>query len=346
MLQLNRGEICGLIFRRGWMEEVWKAISDSDGHYYISNMGRMKRDKYEFYDTLGKKLKREEKYWEQGFFNKKNGYYSYRYRGANGQNIKQYVHRIVAIHFIDNPNPIEYNQVNHKNGDKSDNIDTNLEWVNCKLNMKHASQHNLINRESEARKKTAVINAKIANEKIKKDWCKYDRQGNLIEVIHGKCDNGVYRLTYKGYTWRDGSVLKQKYGEIPQYLDVSHSFNIATKGRKYYISMHIGGSKTIYTKINSLPIHREQLWYCFNHGVPDENGDFWDIQIPEKGAIKPERQYSTKVVIGKNENETIMFNSQQGCLKFLNVKGCSSLLKAIKNHNLYHGYYWEVGKNE
>ena len=50
--------------------------------------------------------------------------------------------------------------------------------------------------------------------------------------------------------------------------------------------------------------------------------------------------------IGKNENETIMFNSQQECLKFLNVKGCSGLLKAIKNHNLYHGYYWEVGKNE
>ena len=55
------------------MEEIWKIIENSDGHYYISNMGRLKRDSYEFYDTLGKKLKREEKYWEQGFLIKRMG---------------------------------------------------------------------------------------------------------------------------------------------------------------------------------------------------------------------------------------------------------------------------------
>ena len=328
------------------MEEVWKVISDSDGHYFISDMGRMRRDEYEFRDTMGKRLKRQTKYWEQGWFNKKNGYYSYRYRGTKGQTIKQYVHRLVALYFIENPKPNEYNQVNHKDTDKSNNIADNLEWVNGKLNMEHASRHDLINRDSELRKQTAIKNAKIANEKIKKDWCRYDRQGNLVEVIHGKCNNGVYRLTYKGYTWRDGSILKQKYGEIPQYLDVSHSFNITTKGRKYYISTHSDGSKNTYTKINSLPIHREQLWYCFNHNIPDENGDIWDIQVPNKGIIKPERKYPTKTIIGKNKHEIIMFNSQHECLEFLNVKGCSGLLKAIKNHSLYHGYYWEAGKNE
>ena len=328
------------------MEEVWIVISDSDGHYFISNMGRMRRDEYEFRDTMGKRLKRQIKYWKQGWFNKKNGYYSYRYRGAEGQTIKQYVHRLVSLYFVENPKPNEYNQVNHKDTDKSNNIADNLEWVNGKLNMEHASRHDLINRDSEARKQAAIVNAKIANEKIKKDWCKYDEQGNLVEVIHGKCNSGVYRLTYKGYTWRDGSVLMQKYKEIPQYLDVTNSFNVTTKGRKYYIATHLDGSKNVSTEIKLLPIHRERLWYCFNHGIPDEHGDIWDIQIPDKGTIKPNREYPTKVIIGKNEDKTIVFNSQHECIEFLGVKGCSALLKAIKNHTLYHGYYWEELVNE
>lgn len=328
------------------MEEIWKVITDSDGHYFISNMGRMKRDSYICYDSLGKRLVRKAKYWEHGNFNKQNGYYSYRWRGATGESIKNYVHRLVALHFVVNPNPDIYDQVNHIDGNKSNNVATNLEWVNGKLNMEHASKHRLLNYNSELRKKTAAINAKIANEKIKKDWCKYDRYGNLIEVIHGKCKNSVYRLTYKGYTWRDGDILRQKYGEIPQYLDVSHSFNVITRGRKYYIATHSDGSQDIYTEIKSLPISREQLWNCFNHGVADKHGDVWDIKIPERGIIKPTQKYFTKGIIGKNENKTIIFNSQKECLNFLGIKGCSTLLEAIKNHTLYHGYYWEEIVNE
>ena len=328
------------------MEEVWKVIKNSDGRYYISNMGRMKRDEYTCYDSLGKRLVRQSKYWEQGHFNKKNGYYSYRWRGADGSSLKDYVHRLVALHFINNPNPEEYDQVNHIDGDKSNNVATNLEWVSCKLNMEHASEHGLINYDSELRKQTAVINAKIANEKIKKDWCKYDKNGNLLEIIHGKCKNGVYRLTYKGYTWRDGSILQEKYGEIPKKLNVSHSFNVSTRTRKYYIASFSDNTQKIYTDIKSLPITREKLWFCFNHNIPDENGVLWDIKVSKNGEIKPNRVYPTKQVIGMNNTETISFNSQQECLSFLGIKGCAHLLKAIKQHSLYHGYCWEVKQNE
>ena len=114
------------------VEEIWKVIEDSDGHYFISNLGCMKRDDYICYDAKRRKLRRKAKYWTVGNFNKKNGYYSYRYRGVDGSSQKNYVHRLVGLHFVKNPFPEEYNQINHIDGDKSNNIFSNLEWVNTK----------------------------------------------------------------------------------------------------------------------------------------------------------------------------------------------------------------------
>lgn len=46
------------------------------------------------------------------------------------------VHRLVATHFI--PNPKRYDQVNHKNGVKTDNRLKNLEWCSASMNSVHA----------------------------------------------------------------------------------------------------------------------------------------------------------------------------------------------------------------
>lgn len=43
------------------------------------------------------------------------------------------IHRLVALHFI--PNPNNYSQVNHIDGVKINNSIENLEWVSCKDNI-------------------------------------------------------------------------------------------------------------------------------------------------------------------------------------------------------------------
>lgn len=49
------------------------------------------------------------------------------------------VHRLVAQAFI--PNPNNYNQVNHINGDRADNRSWMIEWCTCSQNLYHSFKH-------------------------------------------------------------------------------------------------------------------------------------------------------------------------------------------------------------
>lgn len=60
-----------------------------------------------------------------------------------GAGFREAVHRLVATAFVRNPDPERLTQVNHKDGDKSNNASSNLEWVDPKGNMVHASSKGL-----------------------------------------------------------------------------------------------------------------------------------------------------------------------------------------------------------
>ena len=70
-----------------------------------------------------------------------NGYKYYRLSKDNNKTMF-YAHRLVAEHFLENPNFLPI--VNHKDGNKLNNQLSNLEWVSYSENTKHAHDNNLI----------------------------------------------------------------------------------------------------------------------------------------------------------------------------------------------------------
>ena len=57
----------------------------------------------------------------------------------NGQRKTFFVHRLVALTYI--PNPNELPQVNHKDENPQNNCVDNLEWCNCKYNANYGTRN-------------------------------------------------------------------------------------------------------------------------------------------------------------------------------------------------------------
>lgn len=113
------------------MQEIWKNISNYEGIYEISNLGRVRRA-----DCTPKRLLKIGNGSYRNNIDKTA--YGLVVLSFKGKTKTRNVHRLVAEAFI--PNPDGLRDVNHKNGDKSDNRASNLEWVSHRDNIIHAKQ--------------------------------------------------------------------------------------------------------------------------------------------------------------------------------------------------------------
>ncbi len=70
-----------------------------------------------------------------------NGYFKVGLATGNGGHKQVAIHTLVAKHYL--PNPYDYPQVNHIDGNKSNNHVSNLEWCSARHNINHTFQTGL-----------------------------------------------------------------------------------------------------------------------------------------------------------------------------------------------------------
>ena len=122
------------------MKEIWKDIAGYEGYYQVSNLGEIRS------------LTRLVPTRREGFTaNKYNGRYIRQKLSRHGyydvslmKDCKRKtfrVHRLVAIAFVPNDDPINKTQINHIDEVKTNNKATNLEWCDAKYNCNYGTRN-------------------------------------------------------------------------------------------------------------------------------------------------------------------------------------------------------------
>lgn len=180
---------------KGDYMEQWKEVEGTDGKIMVSNYGRVKsllRDGRVLKATPDKK-----------------GYLRLRIT-LKRKKIVYKVHRIVAKAFIPNPNNLP--QVNHKNGDKTDNRVENLEWVSNRENAIHARDTGLwetvirgVREENRKRMRPVIGKYKDGKERRFASISEAERyigSRHICDVLKGK------RRHVKGWTFLHEGVMQ------------------------------------------------------------------------------------------------------------------------------------------
>ena len=116
--------------------EQWVDVKGFEGSYQVSNMGRVRSlDRYVPHIN-GHYQFRKGRIMTPGVVHG----YQFLHLCSKYKKQRWYVHRLVATHFI--PNPNNYPQINHKDENRSNNEVSNLEWCTSQYNVNYGN-HNI-----------------------------------------------------------------------------------------------------------------------------------------------------------------------------------------------------------
>lgn len=165
---------------------MYKDISGYEGLYRVSDTGEV------FSIRAGRVLKPI--VGNMGYV------YVHLCKGKNGTKVKR-LHRLVAEAFI--PNPLKLPQVNHIDGDKSNNAVSNLEWCTGLDNMRHSIVTGLRNLNGDKNP-----SAKLSAEEVLEIRAKYVRGSKDFGTValareYGVTDVMIGKIV-RGECWKEG----------------------------------------------------------------------------------------------------------------------------------------------
>lgn len=286
-----------------FIKEEWRNIDDFEG-YQISNYGRVKSLSRIILDKNNHNRCIKEHYMT-GTDNG-NGYLTVMLR-KDGKGIRRYIHRLVAQAFLPNPNNLP--EVNHKDENRSNNIVTNLEWIDylnnriygtrlerlSNTNTEHTPiiqydlNFNYIARYKNAKQATILLGFKDHGTGIYK--CA-NKQSNTAHgyIWRYEDDPDVYNIPLPSRTFKDIYQYNATTGEFINHYYTYKTASDRMKIRPIEIRKYIDKDRAIHNYFwSSLPLNKEDIRQRINN-----------IQsAPVKGVIKD--GYKWYVKIGYNK---------------------------------------------
>lgn len=178
------------------MDKYYKIKGYED--YYITKSGKI-------YSTF---LKRELKYDKSS-----KGYCRVKLMDRRlGKFVGLFVHRLVALQFLKNPRNLP--EVNHKDGNHSNNNVNNLEWCTAEYNRRHALENGLVPR-GEKNPRAKLTEEQVIQ--IYKEWescknkCTIAKKFNVSDALIGEIVRGIrWSKVYERYYGFKSSHKKGK----------------------------------------------------------------------------------------------------------------------------------------
>ena len=168
-------------------KEYWKPVVGYEGLYEVSNWGRVKSLKF------GK-----EKILKQS---KNNKGYCLVTLSKNGTHKHFQVHRLVALHFLPNPNNLP--QINHKDENKTNNNVDNLEWCTNEYNHNYGTINERISKSLINGKCSKIVIQYNLDGTFVREWpstMECDRNGFCNQNVSACCRGKLKK--YKNFIWK------------------------------------------------------------------------------------------------------------------------------------------------
>ena len=269
------------------MTEVWKNINDFP-NYEVSNLGRVRNE-------ASKRILKDA-------IDSSTGYFKVSLQ-KNGKGHTKSVHRLVAETFLGLPSNSDM-QVNHIDGNKSNNAVDNLEWVTKSENEKHAYENGL-----KIPKKDGLSVRIVETGEEFSSMSECARKLGTREHSISECVNGI-RKSHRGlhfekidrpkkkpflYDYQADAVKKMTNGCI---LNGGVGSGKSRTGLYYYFSQYGGSIDQDY-----VPMNNPADLYIITTALKRDNLDWDGEMVPFLLSTHPESNYyKNKVAVDSWNN--------------------------------------------
>lgn len=181
-------------------EEIWKDVRGYEGLYQISSLGKVKRVERIYTQFNALTARDNTKLLTEMImkpFEDEDGYLRIQLIKDNVRK-KHFVHRLVALNFI--PNPENKPEVNHKEGNKQDNRVELLEWNTTSENQRHAIANKFYETAKGEKSGTAKLK-EVEVREIHRLWKTGEVSQKYLSDIFGVASAAISRIV-NGVRWR------------------------------------------------------------------------------------------------------------------------------------------------